>query len=203
MNLYIRYFDDECVVKNVDEALQFISGFQGFTITSQFEQEFREYAESDVPYPKRYKVRPRIYFIVIKTLANTLEEFKANGKNNSAGEAQPAAEETAGTGEAISKSSRKELLQMRLNDINPGWYDIEMYFKRVMLNPQTGKYDYIDTIFGARLKAFSVQDCYNRVVDHLRSRGDIDQRSQFPSIKGRNFRWTFLGLKPLESFEVK
>ncbi len=201
MNLYIRYFDDECVVTSVEEALQFIASFQGFNMTPQFEAEFREYATSSVPYPKRYKVRPRVYFIVIKTLANNLEEFKANGKGAQVID-DPAVAAPEGGEPQPAKPSRKEQLQMRLSDINPGWYDVEMYFKRVMLNPRTGKYDYIDTPFGARLKAYSVQDSYDRVVDHLRRRGDIDPRSQFPSIKGKNFKWRYLGFKPLDEIEV-
>ena len=80
MNLYIRYFDDEVVVASVDEALDFIRTIQGFDVTPQFEEDFRQYADGNMPFPKRYKVRPRVYFIVIKTLANNLEEFKANGK---------------------------------------------------------------------------------------------------------------------------
>ena len=40
------------------------------------EDDIRDYAASDVCYPKRYKVRPRIYFIVIKTAAATMQDFK-------------------------------------------------------------------------------------------------------------------------------
>ena len=35
-------------------------------------------------------------------------------------------------------------------------------------------------------------DCYNRIVDHLRER--VDGRSQFPSAKGKNFRFKYLGM---------
>ena len=75
MNLYIRYFEDEVVVTTVDAALDFIRSIQDFKVTPQFEAEFRDYAEGSIPFPKRYKVRPRVYFIVIKTQASTLEEF--------------------------------------------------------------------------------------------------------------------------------
>jgi len=37
----------------------------------------------------------------------------------------------------------------------------------------------------------SGQDCYNRIVDHLSQR--VDSRSQFPSAKGKNFKFTYLG----------
>jgi hypothetical protein len=41
------------------------------------------------------------------------------------------------------------------------------------------------------VKAASGQDCYERIVDYLRDR--VDERSQFPSAKGKNFRFTYLG----------
>jgi hypothetical protein len=37
-------------------------------------------------------------------------------------------------------------------------------------------------------------DCYNRIVNHLKSR--VDSRSQFPSAKGKNFNYRFLGEQP-------
>lgn len=191
MNLYLRYFNDECVVTSVDEALAFISGIEGFKFTPDFEADFRQYVESPQPYPKRYKVRPRVYFIVIKTTAATLEEFKANGKGNDDFEAPKAIRQTY-----------KEQIVQRLNDELPGWYEGTVNFKRVVYIPRTGKYDYCDTTFSAILKARSAQDCYNRIIDHLRSRPDVDPRSQFPSVKGRNFQYTYIGLKPLSQINV-
>lgn len=194
MNLYIRYFDDECVVTNVDDALRFIAGIPGFTMTPQFVKEFAEYAEGPSPYPKRYKVRPRLYFIVIKTNATTMEEFKANGKNASK------ADDAAPDGSAEKKNHFSQF--RHLDEERPGWYEGTINFKRVIVSPQTGKCEYVDTEFSARLKAYSGQDCYNRIIDHLRTRADIDHRSQFPSVKGRNFHYTFLGLKPYEEIAV-
>lgn len=195
MNLYIRYFDDECVVCSVDEALQFISNIQGFSMSPAFEDDFRQYVEGPTPYPKRYKVRARVYFIVIKTTATTLEEFKANGKAVAAADAD---------GEPAQRTylRPKDQIQMRLNDELPGWYEATLHFKRVVVVPETGKFDYKDTTFAARLKAYSAQDCYNRIVDHLRTRSDVDPRSQFPSAKGKNFQYTYLGLKPYSEINV-
>ncbi len=195
MNLYIRYFDEECVVASIDEALQFISTFQGFTITPAFVEDFREYVNSPMPYPKRYKVRARVYFIIIKTTAATLEEFKANGKGglDAGGEVM----ETART-----FLRPKDQIQMRLNDEMPGWYEGTLHFKRVVVVPETGKFDYMDTTFTARVKAYSAQDCYNRIIDHLRTRSDVDPRSQFPSAKGKNYQYTYLGLKPYSEIMV-
>ena len=55
MNIYIRYFNDEVLVQTVEDALDFISGIQGFVMTPQFEDDFRQYVESPMPYPKRYR----------------------------------------------------------------------------------------------------------------------------------------------------
>ena len=195
MNLYIRYFDEECVVASIEEALQFISTFQGFTITPAFVEDFREYVNSPMPYPKRYKVRARVYFIVIKTTAATLEEFKANGKG-----ALEADGEVIETTRAFLRP--KDQIQMRLNDELPGWYEGTLHFKRVVAVPETGKFDYMDTTFTARVKAYSAQDCYNRIIDHLRTRSDVDPRSQFPSAKGKNYQYTYLGLKPYSEIMV-
>jgi len=59
--------------------------------------------------------------------------------------------------------------------------------------PETGKCKYIDTRFRVRLRAVSAMDAYNRIIDHLKNRNDIDPRSQFPSAKSEKFEYTFLG----------
>jgi hypothetical protein len=78
-----------------------------------------------------------------------------------------------------------------LNEERFGWYEGALDFKRVTLMPGTGKFQYRDTHFVACCKAFSGQDCYNRIVDHLSQR--VDSRSQFPSSKGKNFKFIYLG----------
>ena len=47
--------------------------------------ELTNYVNDEANYPKRYKVRPRVYFI-LSNHAQTLEEFKANNRS-----AQPSA----------------------------------------------------------------------------------------------------------------
>lgn len=201
MNLYIRYFDDECVVSTVDQALEFIGRFPDFNITPQFVEDFRQYAEGPMPYPKRYKVRTRVYFIVIKTNAASLAEFKANGKG--VAENSEVSEEDAPVMPELSMRQRqKELMRSHLQAERPGWYEASLDFKRVIYVPERDRYDYIDTTFAARLKAHSAQDCYDRIMDHLHSRGDIDPRSQFPSARGKNFRYTYLGLKPYAEIAI-
>ena len=73
-----------------------------------------------------------------------------------------------------------------------GWYDAALTFKRVIQIPETNKFQYKDTRFRAKLKASSPLDCYNRIVNHLRNRQDVDPRSQFPSAKSTNFEYKFL-----------
>ena len=64
MNLYLRYFDKETLVTSVDEAINFLADIDEIGMNAALEADIREYVASDVFYPKRYKVRPRIYFIV-------------------------------------------------------------------------------------------------------------------------------------------
>ena len=178
MNLYIRYFDRETFVSSADEAIAFLNGIPEIGMTPEVEADIREYAASDVCYPKRYKVRPRVYFIIIKTAAACMQDFK----DKKALRPSLAAEGQDGSASTIG----------RLTEENPGWYEGSLDFKRVVLVPTTGKHEYRDTHFVADVKATSGLDCYNRIVEHLRSR--VDSRSQFPSAKGKNFRYQYLGM---------
>ena len=179
MNLYLRYFDRETLVSTVDEAIAFLSEIEEVEMNPVLEADIREYAASDVFYPKRYKVRPRVYFIIIKTEAANMQDFKEKKAVRSTALMQAAAKPTA---PAV----------IRLNEEKPGWYEGMIDFKRVLLVPGTGKYQYRDTQFIANVKANSGIDCYNRIVEYLRER--VDERSQFPSAKGKNFHFQFLGL---------
>ena len=67
MNLYLRYFDRETLVHSVDEAIDFLSSIDEIGMNPVLESDIRDYVASDVYYPKRYKIRPRVYFIIIKT----------------------------------------------------------------------------------------------------------------------------------------
>ena len=74
-----------------------------------------------------------------------------------------------------------------------GWYFCKMTFKRVIPSMQTGKFRYTDTEFVAFVKAKSGMESYQRIINHLKSRQEIDARSQFPSAKGHNFTFDFQG----------
>ncbi|MCD8291482.1 MAG: hypothetical protein LUC91_08280 [Prevotella sp.] len=180
MNLYLRYFDKEALVTNVNDAIAFLSTIEEITMTRDLEEDIREYAASDVYYPKRYKIRPRVYFIIIKTEAATMMDFKQKKalRNN------------------VSTNDEQRTIVSpviaHLNEERAGWYEGTLDFKRVVLVPVTGKHEYRDTHFVANCKALSGIDCYNRIVEHLRTR--VDPRSQFPSAKGKNFKFKYLGM---------
>jgi len=185
MNLYIRYFDYEVLTTSFDQAFDFLYSIEEIGMNPKIEQDVREYMNSNILFPKRYKVRSKIYFIMIKTTARTMEEFKNHKKG------QPA----EGGAEFVSaaKQQQNEILQ-HLNEQQEGWYEGVVDFKRVVVNPSTGKCVYFDTRFIAQCKAVSASDCYDRIIDHLRQR--VDDRSQFPSVKGKNFQYRFLGDSP-------
>ena len=176
MNLYLRYFDRETLVSTVDDAIDFLRSIDEIEVDPELEADIREYVASDVFYPKRYKLHPRVYFIIIKTDALTMQDFKEK--------------KAVHTPENTLPKHTSPILN-RLTEICPGWYEGTLDFKRVLMVPGTGKFQYRDTQFTARLKAESGLDCYERIVDHLREL--VDDRSQFPSAKGKNFRFRYLG----------
>jgi len=180
MNLYLRYFERETLVSNVNDAIDFLASIDEIHMNADLEADIRDYAASDVYYPKRYKIRPRVYFIIIKTEAATMLDFKQKKALRSN---MP---RTADQRDPLTPAIA------HLNEERPGWYEGTLDFKRVVLVPVTGKHEYRDTHFVVNCKAMSGIDCYNRMVDYLRSR--VDSRSQFPSAKGKNFRFRYLGL---------
>ncbi len=180
MNIYIRYFDDEKVCTSVDEVLEFVSKIDGVRLDDRLRQDIIDYSEGRFSYAKRFRVNQRSYFILIKTNATTMEEFKAYSRE--------------GGDQTDVQDNEKERLAQILNEEKVGWYQAYVLFKRVTPS-ENGKFQYCDTEFRVKLKAHSIQDCYDRVMDHLRTRADIDPRSQFPSIKGRNFQAEYLGME--------
>lgn len=180
MNIYARYFDHDILVYNLEELIDFLSSIPDIQVTQELIDDIRNYVEGDMPYPKRYKIRPRVYFILIKTTAESLEAFKANKKPMSAPQNDNEGQ------------SKKEMRVSILTEKRPGWYKGFITFKRVIQIPGTGKFQYQDTNFSALTKSASGIDCYNAIVDHLKNRQDVDLRSQFPSAKGNNFTFKFI-----------
>ena len=183
MNLYLRYFDREALVYNVEEALDFLHSIPEIEMTPDIEADIRDYVSSNVFYPKRYKVRPRVYFIIIKTTAETMTDFKQKKALHPM---------IPTNGLANDKHELMNSVATRLTENHPGWYEGVLDFKRVVMVPATGKHEYRDTHFVVQCKADSGLDCYNRIVEYLRSR--VDGRSQFPSAKGKNFHFKYLGM---------
>lgn len=181
MNLYIRYFDSEVLVYSVEEAFDFLYSIEELGMNPQLEDEIRDYVESDIFYPKRYKIRPKVYFIIIKTTAETMEDFKNKKALN------PASTQNAAARKDVVASTMSKLTEER-----PGWYEGILDFKRVVLIPGTSKFEYRDTHVEYRCKAYSGINCYENIIDYLRER--VDERSQFPSAKGKNFKFKYLGM---------
>ena len=118
MNLYLRYFDDETLVTSVDAAIDFLKSIDEIDVDPALEADIREYAASNVLYPKRYKIRSRVYFIIIKTVANTMQEFKEHRNQKKEGK----------DGEEVKvRPASAEIL--KLNEEKPGWYEGDMLFK--------------------------------------------------------------------------
>lgn len=183
MNVYVRYFDHENVFLTGAEVVQFLVDINDFKMTPQLENEILSYSNGNMPYPKRIKVRNNVYFILIKTTAVDLPEFKANRKE-------------PGT-TPMTESAKKEERMGKLREINVGWYKVVIDFKRMLLVPGTQKGQYRDTRFSAYVYADCALESYNLVIEHLKNRQDIDPRSQFPSEKRNNFTYEFLGdVKP-------
>ena len=170
----------------LSKFLLFLSSIPDLVVDQALIDDISEYAVGSYMYPKRYKVRPRVYFIVIKTQASSLEEFKANKKENSVG---------AGNGEALSK---KEAKINMLSIQRDGWYEGKITFKRVIPIPGTLKFQYQDTVFSAYVRANSGLDCYEKMIAYLKNRQDVDLRSQFPSARGSNFAFSYINLPALQ-----
>lgn len=182
-NLYVRYFDQDLLAMSVEEVVDFLSSIPDIRVTPELIEDIRNYAMGDLPYPKRYKVRPRVYFILIKTNATSMAEFKANKRGMIA---------SNGNTENETNGKKEQKTSLLLQE-NIGWYKGCITFKRVMQIPGTVKFQYQDTRFSAYVKAISGQDCYNRIVEHLKNRQDVDLRSQFPSARGANFIFSYVG----------
>lgn len=192
MNIYARYFDQDTLVYTVEELIDFLSSIPDIHVTPELINEVQEYVRNGMPYPRRYKVRPRVYFILIKTNAATMEEFKAHRKQNA-----------PQNGPENDMASKKELKNSQLTEKREGWYKASISFKRVIQIPGTVKFQYQDTAFAALVKAGSALESYNKVVGYLKGRNDIDLRSQFPSARGQNYQYNFIGEQLPENFIKK
>ncbi len=183
MNLYVRYFDHETLARNVGEAMAFLETIREIKIDSGVAGRIASFMESNNAYPFRLKVSYSNYVLFLKTDAKSLDEFKRMEQMRR----EQRVERTAPV-----QSERRRSVMDVLNEEREGWYEAGLMFKRVVLIRDTNKFQYKDTRFRVRLKAHSGMDCYNRIVNHLRNRQDVDSRSQFPSAKSANFDFKFI-----------
>ena len=93
-------------------------------------------------------------------------------------------------------SERKKTIMDALNVEKTGWWLTSVKFKRVVTSPESGKCQYVDTTFTVKQFANSAMDAYNRIIDHLKNRADVDPRSQFPSARSANFEYQFMSENP-------
>ena len=181
MNLYVRYFEHDTLATNMEEVVAFLESLKEVKVDDSVINKIISFQNSSNLYPYRLKVVYTNYVLFLKTEANTLEEFK---------ELERIRNQQKADGTYIAE--KKKSVLDKLNEPLEGWYEATLLFKRVILIPETNKFQYRDTRFRAKLKASSPMDCYNRVVNHLRNRQDVDSRSQFPSAKSNNFIYQFL-----------
>lgn len=186
MNLYVRYFDNECVARSVEESLDFLRGIEEIKLDNNVANRITTFLNSSNLYPFRLKVSYSNYVLFLKTEAENLEQFKIE-------EQQRRDQRSSENPHLQTMAEKKKSILDALKQEHIGWYEASLLFKRVVLVPQTQKFQYFDTRFRVRCKADSAMDCYNRIIDYLKTREDIDPRSQFPSAKSQNFEYRFLG----------
>lgn len=172
MNYYFHFFEYETVLPDSEQLIAYISNVPGIEMTTQLAEEIRQFCEEETNFPRRWRVQKKCTFIIIKTTAETLEQFKDRGS----------------MGGAKAENSDESTSAMNIFDeIHESWYRVIIKFKRVVVNPQTGKGTYVDDEFEVRMFANSQRECYDRCVEYLTKHPEIDPRSQMPSIKSKNF----------------
>lgn len=186
MNLFIRYFNNETLAHNVDEAMAFLVSLNDIKIDSTVYDRVSDFYKSGNTYPFRLKVSYSNYVLFLKTDANSTEEFHRLEQDHKAVKTDS---------KVISSADKKRLEMESLNRVRPGWYEATLVFKRVVINVFTNKCQYIDTPFSVRCKAESAMDCYSRIISHLKARPELDPRCQYPGIRSNSFKFKYIGEK--------
>ena len=183
MNLFIRYFNHEALAHDVNEAVDFLRSIGEIKVDGSTANRINDFLNSNNTYPFRLKVSYSNYVLFLKTDAETTEEFHRLEQENKA---------VRNDGRTMSNADKKRMQMEALSASRPGWYEGSIVFKRVLVDAVTNKCRYIDTPFVVRCKADSPVDCYNRIIDHLKSRADIDPRCQYPSVRSNSFSYKFV-----------
>ena len=177
MNYYIRYFDNEEVLNNVDELIDFLSEILHGELTPELTEEVVGFCLDKTNFPRHFRLPNKTTFIIIKTNSQTLEEFKTRGANGGAFPGNPPV---------------KEEQKSAYDEVVPGIYYVTITFRRAIVNPETKKCLYADEVFEVQMLAESQRHCYDVVVDYLRNNPEVDARSQYPSIRSNNFQATLI-----------
>ena len=178
MNYYVRYFDSEGVFSTVEDLKDYVASIPRINMTEDLAQAIQQFCDDNTNYPRHFRLPNKTTFIVIKTNALTLEEFKLRGANG--GQLpQPVHKE-------------KEPVVSVYDELRPGLYEVTMCFRRAFVNPETGKCHYAEDEIVVNMLSQSQRQCYDILLEHLHGRGDVDPRSQYPSIKSDNFKATLL-----------
>ena len=182
MNIYARYFDQETVASSFEELITFLTAIPEISVTTELLDNVKAYVDSPLPYPKRYKLRPRVYFILIKTNAKNIQEFKSKRikDGNNAPHHTPA-------------QTYRDDRAAQLTENLPGWYKVALCIKRMVFIKEIQKFQYQNNTIKAYINANSPLECYHRLTDYFKTRKDIDARSQIPAAKSDSFKFQYIG----------
>ncbi len=172
MNYYARYFDSESVLNTPNELVNFIASIPQITMTDELSAAILKFCEDKTSFPRHFRLPNKHTFIVIKTNASSLDEFKTVGANG-------------GVQNTEAKNSA-------MDELRPGKYRVSMTFRRAVVTPESRKCLFVDELFEVEMLAQSQRQCYEVVLEHLKNHPDLDARSQFPSIRSDNFTATLL-----------
>lgn len=175
MNYYARYFDSEGVFHTPQALVDFIASIPQIIMTDELAAAMLKFCEDKTSFPRHFRLPNKHTFIVIKTNASSLDEFKTIGANG-----------------GVMPTEAKEAKGTAVDELRPGKYRVSITFRRAVVNPDTRKCNFVEERFEVEMLAQSQRQCYDVVIDHLKNHPDLDARSQFPSIRSVNFTATLL-----------
>jgi hypothetical protein len=175
MNYYVRYFDSEGVFPTPQNLIEFLSNVPKILMTEELADAILKFCEDKTSHPRHFRLPNKSTFIIIKTNATTLDEFKLRGANG-----------------GIVPIECKESIPSSIDELRPGMYNVKVNFRRALVNPETKKCGFVDELFEVEMLAQGVRHCFDVVIDYLKKHPDVDPRSQYPGIKSSNFSATLI-----------
>lgn len=169
MNYYARYFDSEGVFPTPEALVDFIANIPQILMNDELADAILSFCADKTSHPRHFRLPNKNTFIVIKTNATSLDEFKTRGANGGTVPSEPK-----------EPSAPKPSLA---DEIKPGKYEVKMVFRRAIVNPETRKCSFVEETFEVEMLAQSQRQCFEVVLEHLKNHPDIDPRSQYPSIR--------------------